>query len=85
MLLLSMALAGCGLVADVARGRARRIGTHAEPALDEAPAWLDRDHLVFQSTRSGRFEIWSIRTDGRLPMCLTCDAKVITSPGGPHP
>lgn len=72
-------------VADVASGRARRIGTDAMPALDEAPAWLDRDHLVFQSTRSGRFEIWSIRTDGRLARCLTCDAKVITPPGGPHP
>ena len=57
-------------VADIwvmdADGRNPRcITPHDRPWMDETPSWLpDGKRLAFQSTRTGRFEVWVMNTDG---------------------
>jgi TolB protein len=51
-------------VLDVASGAIRKLRTHPRPLLDETPSWVDADHIAFQSTESGAFEIWVMRADG---------------------
>lgn len=58
---------------DVASGTITRLREHPSPMLDEAPAWLDRDRLVFQSSQSGAFELWVMRADGSDAKRLTRD------------
>ena len=59
-------------VIDVASGAARKLAPHDPPWLDETPSWLaDGKRLAFQSTRSGRFEIWVMNADGSGPRQLT--------------
>jgi len=53
-------------VADADGGPARALLAHAGAWLDETPSWSpDGRVIVFQSTRSGRFELWSVRPDGK--------------------
>jgi Tol biopolymer transport system component len=43
-----------------------------DPAKDRAPVWMpDGESVTFSSTRSGTWEIWTIRTDGSPPRQLT--------------
>ena len=59
-------------VVDVASGRATNLTPADEPWLDETPSWSpDGRTIVFQSTRSGRFELWRMNADGRSPVQLT--------------
>ena len=51
-------------VVDVAGGTVKKLRTHPKPWLDETPSWLDRDHIAFQSTQTGAFEVWVMRADG---------------------
>lgn len=52
-------------VVDLATGKATRLGSHARPQLDETPAWFpDGQRLVYQSSASGRFEVWVMNADG---------------------
>lgn len=56
---------------DVASGRITRLREHPVPMLDETPCWLDAEHIVFQSTQSGAFELWMMRADGTEARRLT--------------
>lgn len=58
-------------VVDVATRGLRKLRTHPHPWLDETPSWLDADHIVFQSTQSGAFEIWVMGADGSGARQLT--------------
>ena len=48
-----------------------RLGEHATPFMDEAPCWLDERTIVFQSSRSGAFELWTMTASGTLARQLT--------------
>lgn len=56
---------------DVASGRLSKLRTHPRPWLDETPSWLDREHIAFQSTQTGPFEVWVMRSDGSGARPLT--------------
>ncbi len=56
---------------DVATGKVKRLREHPVPMLDETPCWLDGEHIVFQSTQSGAFELWVMRADGSEAKRLT--------------
>ena len=59
-------------VIDVANGRATNITPGDDPWLDETPSWsADGRTIVFQSTRSGRFELWRVNADGSAAVQLT--------------
>ena len=59
-------------VIDVASGRATNLTPGDDPWLDEAPSWApDGKSIVFQSSRSGRFEVWRMNADGSAPVQLT--------------
>ena len=59
-------------VIDVASGNATNLTPGDDPWLDETPSWSpDGKTIVFQSTRSGRFEVWRMNADGRSPVQLT--------------
>lgn len=50
---------------DVTTGVSTRLLAHADVFMDETPAWFrDGTRLAFQSTRTGRWEIWSVNVDG---------------------
>jgi TolB protein len=52
-------------VIDLATGKATRLGAHDAPRIDETPAWFpDGKRLVYQSSASGRFEVWVMNADG---------------------
>ncbi|HZO98714.1 MAG TPA: Tol-Pal system beta propeller repeat protein TolB [Terriglobia bacterium] len=57
-------------VIEIATGRIIQL-TH-DAARNESPGWSpDGRHLVFQSTRTGRRQIWTMLADGREPKQLT--------------
>ena len=59
-------------VVDVATGDATRLAVHAEPYVDELPAWFpDGKRIVFQSDRTGRWEVWVMNADGTGQRQLT--------------
>jgi Tol biopolymer transport system component len=59
-------------VIDVADGKAVNLTPGDDPWLDETPSWSrDGRTIVFQSTRSGRFEVWRMGSDGSSPVQLT--------------
>ena len=58
-------------VVNVASGAVTKLRTHPEPFLDETPAWLDRERIVFQSTQTGAFELWVMQADGSGARRLT--------------
>jgi len=59
-------------VIDVASGNASNLTPGDDPWLDETPSWSpDGKAIVFQSTRSGRFEVWRMNADGSSPVQLT--------------
>ncbi len=59
-------------IVDVATGRGRKLGAHAEPYQDEVPAWFpDGRRIAFQSDRTGRMEIWAMNADGSQPRQVT--------------
>lgn len=52
-------------IADAATGEARKLAPHAEAYADETPSWFpDGKRLAFQSTRTGRMEVWGMNADG---------------------
>ena len=51
-------------VLDAATGKATRLAEHQPPWLDETPSWLDDKRIAFQSTRSGSFEVWVMKSNG---------------------
>ena len=55
----------------VKNGKILRLRHHDRPMLDEAPSWLGKDQIVFQSNQSGAFELWVMRADGTLAKQLT--------------
>jgi len=59
-------------VIDVASGRATNLMPGDDPWLDETPSWsADGRTIVFQSTRSGHFELWRVNADGSAAVQLT--------------
>jgi TolB protein len=59
-------------VIDLASGDATNLAPADDPWLDETPSWSpDGKTIVFQSTRSGRFEVWRMNADGSAPVRLT--------------
>lgn len=52
------------LLIDVGSGKVATITRHERPYLDEAPAWLPDGRLLFQSNRTGKFEVWMMNADG---------------------
>lgn len=56
---------------DVKSGKISRLRAHDRAMLDEAPCWLDKKSIVFQSNQSGAFELWVMRADGTLAKQLT--------------
>jgi TolB protein len=58
-------------VIDVATGAATNLTPADDPWLDETPSWAPDGTIVFQSTRSGRFEVWRMNADGSSPLQLT--------------
>lgn len=59
-------------VISVATGKAKRITNRPRPWLDETPSWMaDNRHLVIQSSRTGRFELWRLTDDGKVAVQLT--------------
>jgi len=59
-------------VIDVASGKGTDLTPGNDPWLDETPSWSpDGKTIVFQSTRSGRFEVWRMNADGSSPQQLT--------------
>jgi Tol biopolymer transport system component len=56
---------------DVATGTFSSITHRDRPYLDETPAWLPDGRLLFQSTRDGRYEIYSMNKDGSDQQRLT--------------
>jgi TolB protein len=59
-------------IVDAETGAARKLAAHVEPYDDEVPAWFpDGKRIVFQSTRTGRMELWVMNADGSEPRQLT--------------
>jgi TolB protein len=59
-------------VIDVASGNATNLTPGDDAWMDETPSWSrDGKTIVFQSTRSGRFEVWRMNADGGSPVQLT--------------
>jgi len=59
-------------VIDLVNGSATNLTPGDDPWLDETPSWSpDGKTIVFQSTRSGRFEVWRMNADGSAPQQLT--------------
>jgi TolB protein len=56
---------------DVVSGTVSKLRTHPRPWLDETPSWLDREHIAFQSTQTGPFEVWVMKSDGSGARSLT--------------
>jgi TolB protein len=52
-------------IVDVTTAQAQKLAAHAEAYLDEAPSWFpDGKQIAFQSNRTGRMEVWVMKTDG---------------------
>ncbi len=50
---------------DLTTGSVVKLAPHDQPFLDETPAWFpDGRHIAFQSNRSGRMAIWTMKSDG---------------------
>ncbi len=59
-------------IVDLKTGHAQKLAPHAEPYLDEAPAWFPNGaRIAFQSNHSGRMEIWVMKDDGSEQRQLT--------------
>jgi dipeptidyl aminopeptidase/acylaminoacyl peptidase len=59
-------------VIDLASGAATNLTPDRRSMADETPSWSpDGKTIVFQSTRSGRFEVWRMNADGSAPVQLT--------------
>jgi TolB protein len=59
-------------IVDVASGEATKVGARTGTWMDEAPSWCpDGRRIVFQSSRTGRFEIWCMNVDGSGARSLT--------------
>jgi TolB protein len=50
---------------NVASGDGSKLAAHDRAYLDETPSWFpDGKHLAFQSNRTGRMEVWVMKSDG---------------------
>lgn len=56
---------------DVATGKFTTITHRDHPYLDETPAWLPDGRLLFQSTRDGQYEVYTMKRDGSSQQRLT--------------
>lgn len=52
------------ILIEAASGEIKTITHHKLPFLDEAPSWLPDGRLLFQSNRTGKFEVWMMNADG---------------------
>jgi len=59
------------ILIDVASGKSQTITHHDRAYLDEAPSWLPDGRLLFQSSRTGQFEVWLMNADGSGQRQLT--------------
>ena len=59
-------------VIEMASGRATKVGMRTGTWMDETPSWCaDGRRIVFQSSRTGRFELWSAKVDGGKARMVT--------------
>lgn len=58
-------------IVDVASGAKTNLTPADDAWLDETPSWSRDGTIVFQSTRSGRFEVWRMNADGSGAVQLT--------------
>jgi TolB protein len=64
-------------IVDVVSGEAHKLAAHTEAYLDETPSWFpDGKRIAFQSNRSGRMEVWVMKTDGTGARQLTGVRKI---------
>jgi TolB protein len=50
---------------DVATGKADKLAAHSPPYVDETPSWFpDGKQIAFQSNRTGKMEVWVMKTNG---------------------
>ena len=57
---------------DISTGADRKLGSHAQPYLDETPSWFPGGkRIAFQSNRTGRMEIWIMDAGGSGQRQLT--------------
>lgn len=57
---------------DVSTGAATKLAPHTQPYHDELPTWLpDGKRIVFQSDRTGRWELFAMNADGSRVVQLT--------------
>ena len=59
------------ILIDATSGEVKKITHHDHPYRDEAPAWLPDGRLLFQSDRSGKFEVWMMNADGTHQQQIT--------------
>lgn len=53
-------------IVDVATGRANKLAAHSQPYVDETPSWFpDGKQIAFQSNRTGKMEVWVMKTNGQ--------------------
>lgn len=58
-------------VVDLATGAKTNLTPGDDAWLDETPSWSPDGTIVFQSTRTGRFEVWRMNPDGSAPVQLS--------------
>lgn len=59
-------------IVDVLTGAARKLAAHDRAYLDETPSWFpDGKRIAFQSNRTGRMEVWVMKSDGSAQRQVT--------------
>ena len=59
-------------IVNVSTGAAHKLAAHDQAYLDETPSWFpDGRRIAFQSNRTGRMEVWLMKSDGSAQRQVT--------------